>query len=291
MSDTFGKIISSAFDKGKAAANRIYRRKVGKMDKDINIESYDEKDAFYTGTDEEYEEFLKNADIQMNGEPAEPVENTQKINLNETINLQSVIDKFKKTAGDIKDTVVSKVDELKFKKEASSVIQKAEEIKEEFREAIDESGIKEKVKSAASKIDDFRENATHSGRMEAQLGDVSAAVSEIVRRLSDVSDKLDDVETQGGQRGKDNESAIRDVKNEITAIGNNVAEIKQTIGAVSKLNDSVFDLKNAQLNTKNALSDMETSVSRLKRKCILGVTVLSILSAIVIVLEIILMLS
>lgn len=291
MSDTFGKIISSAFDKSRGIADRIYRRESGKMDKDINIESYDEKDAFYTGTDEEYEEFLKNADIQMNGEPAEPVENTQKINLNETINLQSVIDKFKKTAGGIKDTVVSKVDELKSKKETSPVMQKAEEIKEDVREAIDESGIKEKVRSAASKIDDFRENVTHSGRVEEQLGDVSAAVGEIARRLIDVSDKLNEIEAQGGQRGKDSESSLRDMRSEIRVISDNVAEIKQTVGAVSKLNDSVFDLKNAQLNTKNALSDMETGVSRLKRKCILGVTVLSILSAIVIVLEIILMLS
>ena len=93
--------------------------------KDMNIESYEGNDAFYSGSDEESEEFLKNADIKMNGD-AEPVENTQRINLNETINIQNVIDKFKKTAGGIgssaknlKDTVVSKMDMFKAKMAAT----------------------------------------------------------------------------------------------------------------------------------------------------------------------------
>ena len=47
--------------------------------KDINIESYDGNDAYYSGTDEEYEEFLKNADIKIDAENVEAVENTQKI--------------------------------------------------------------------------------------------------------------------------------------------------------------------------------------------------------------------
>ena len=32
--------------------------------KDMNIESYEGNDAFYSGSDEEYEAFLKNADIK-----------------------------------------------------------------------------------------------------------------------------------------------------------------------------------------------------------------------------------
>ena len=92
--------------------------------KDINIESYDGQDAFYMGTDEEYAQFLKNADIKMDiGSDAEPVANTQRINLNETINIQGVIDRFKKTAGEIesgakkiKESVVNRMDSLKAKK-------------------------------------------------------------------------------------------------------------------------------------------------------------------------------
>ena len=114
MSGRFDKFFDYAYEKGRDIAKKFHGNKGDKMDKKgMNIESYDGQDAFYTGTDEEYEEFLKNVDVKTdNDADAEPVENTQRINLNETINIQSVIDKFKK-----KDTVVSKVDEFKAKKE------------------------------------------------------------------------------------------------------------------------------------------------------------------------------
>ena len=169
MSGRFDKFFDYAYEKGRDIAKKFHGNKGDKMDKKgMNIESYDGQDAFYTGTDEEYEEFLKNVDVKTdNDADAEPVENTQRINLNETINIQSVIDKFKKKAGDIengarkfKDTVVSKVDEFKAKKEAENtteaenekeekkkdnsfekVVKTAEDIKEDIKNAVDESGI------------------------------------------------------------------------------------------------------------------------------------------------------
>ena len=87
------------------------------------------------------------------------------------------------------------------------------------------------------------------------------------------------------------EQNYSDIKEAVEAVSAGVSEIKQAVNSVSRLNDSLFDLRNTQLNTKNAVSDLETAFARLKKKCVLGVTVLSILSAIVIVLEIVLMLS
>ena len=105
MSGRFDKFFDYAYEKGRDIAKKFHGNKGDKMDKKgMNIESYDGQDAFYTGTDEEYEEFLKNVDVKTdNDADAEPVENTQRINLNETINIQSVIDKFKKKAGDIEN--------------------------------------------------------------------------------------------------------------------------------------------------------------------------------------------
>ena len=146
MSGRFDKFFDYAYEKGRDIAKKFHGNKGDKMDKKgMNIESYDGQDAFYTGTDEEYEEFLKNVDVKTdNDADAEPVENTQRINLNETINIQSVIDKFKKKAGDIengarkfKDTVVSKVDEFKAKKEAENTTEaenEKEEKKKEYKE-------------------------------------------------------------------------------------------------------------------------------------------------------------
>ena len=151
MSGRFDKFFDYAYEKGRDIAKKFHGNKGDKMDKKgMNIESYDGQDAFYTGTDEEYEEFLKKIDFEKrekydvktdNDADAEPVENTQRINLNETINIQSVIDKFKKKAGDIengarkfKNTVVSKVDEFKAKKETENTTEAETENEEKKKD-------------------------------------------------------------------------------------------------------------------------------------------------------------
>lgn len=243
--------------------------------KDINIQSYDAEDAFYTGTDEEYEQFLKNADIKMNdGCEAEPVANTQRINLNETINIQGVIDRFKKTAGEIesgakklKDTVVSRMDSLKTKKED-------DESYEQDSMSEGNSELESKVSAANDRI-----------------GNVSNDVSQLLKKLDALSEKLNTIERTGIANKGEQLNAFGNITSEMRSVGTDIAEIKQSVASVARLNDSVFDLKNTQLNTKNAIAELETSIRRLKKKCVLGVTVLSILSAIVIGLEIILMLS
>lgn len=283
-------------DMGRGIKEKIHWKKGDDMNKeDMNIESYEGGDAFYTGTDEEYEEFLKNADVKMSDEEAEPVENTQKINLNETINIQSVIDKFRKKASGIKDTVAGKVDEFKSKKEVESAIEKAEEIKEniegKIKDTIEESGIRDMVKGGADKLDEFKEGVGAISDMNNKFTDISADIGSLSRKITELSDRLSVLEIEGSQRGKDSAQSFTDIKREIGEISGAAAEIKQAVNSVSKLNDSVFDLKNAQLNTKNAVSDIELSITRLKKKCVMGVTIISVLSAIIIVLEIILMLS
>lgn len=266
--------------------------------KDMNIESYEGQDAFYSGTDEEYEEFLRNADITIDdGDEAEPVENTQRVNLNETINLQNVIDRFKKTAGDIgsgaktlKDSVVSKIDIFKPKKE--------DETGEENNADTDD-GITEKVKTALENISqniqsDAKDTAILADKLdgaESQLSDIYKDIALISSKLDTISSKLDSSGERSGDEIEGLEESCSDIMTLLEAVDADVSEIKQAVHSVSKLNDSIFDLKNTQYNTKNAISELETAFARLKRKCVLGVTVLSILSAIVIVLEIILMLS
>ena len=250
------------------------------FNKEEKIESYEGQDAFYSGTDEEYEEFLKNADIKMNdGEEAEAVANTQKINLNETINIQSVIDKFKKTAGGIessakkiKDSVVSKMDALKVKKEENDM--------EEFEQETETPEKREEVTTPAKCND-----------IENKIQTLCDEVSALSAKMKDISSMLDVIEVQSQQRMKEHDLNCADIKQAVEDMTGGVNEIRQAVNSVSKLNDSLFDLKNTQLNTKKTLSDLETSFVRLKKKCVLGVTVLSILSAIVIVLEILLMLS
>ena len=337
MSGRFDKFFDYAYEKGRDIAKKFHGNKGDKMDKKgMNIESYDGQDAFYTGTDEEYEEFLKNVDVKTdNDADAEPVENTQRINLNETINIQSVIDKFKKKAGDIengarkfKDTVVSKVDEFKAKKEAENtteaenekeekkkdnsfekVVKTAEDIKEDIKNAVDESGIKEKVKNTVknsvekidNKLDNIRESVVSVSEMSdmeilnqegfSVIENVSEDIDGLKSKIKDISEKLNIIDVQDNERMKEHKDNYSEIKNSVDEIAKSVSEVKQAFNSISKLNDSVFDLKNTQLNTKNTISELESSFVKLKKKCVLGVTVLSILSAIVIVLEVVLMLS
>lgn len=76
----------------------------------------------------------------------------------------------------------------------------------------------------------------------------------------------------------------------------NVAEKKteklvNSLSGVSKLNDSIFDLKNSQMNTKNTVGDLEAAFYTLKRKMTTGIILISIISAVIAVLEIINLLS
>lgn len=264
--------------------------------KDMNIESYDGQDAFYTGTEEEYQEFLKNADIKIDaGEEAKPVENTQKINLNETINIQNVIERFKKTAGDIKDTVVSKVDSLKAKKENGGFFSKQNESDEpEGAKASDSYGDADVRAAAQNNENDGKSIAEMTDRfddVDSSVHEVSNEIYAISKKINELSEKLNAMEVKDTQRMGDHERNYSDIKRSVNEISANISDIKQAVNSVSKLNDSVFDLKNSQMNTKKVLSDLGTSFLRLKKKCVLGVTVLSILSAIIIALEAILMLS
>ncbi|MBR0089838.1 MAG: hypothetical protein IJP94_08375 [Clostridia bacterium] len=294
--------------------------------KDINIKSYDGQDAFYSGTDEEYKEFLKHAteSLDMDGadkEP-EPVDNTQKINLNETINLQNVIDKFKKTAGDIgqgakafKDNVVSKMDKFKTKM-ADGLDEAAEDLSEAddepgFKEAIknkvtsDAEAITEKitnsVKKSAKKVDELKGEMKAMADMPdkidgvgTRLDGINGALKSISADISSINEQLEELRnaltTEEGEEDEA-ETLITGMAEDIQMLCTSVTDIRQSVGSVSKLNDSVFELKNNQLNTRNAVSNLETAFARLKKKCILGVTVVSVLSAIIIALEIVNILS
>lgn len=259
--------------------------------KDMNIESYDGQDAFYTGSNEEYEEFLKNADIKLNdGEQAEAVANTQRINLNETINIQSVIDKFKKTAGGIesgakkfKDTVVSTMDMFKTKNEDNSLENENTESSSDEEKAPQEYSVSHES-SFAGASEDF-------SSVKGGVDRISDDIEELSKKIEDLADKVKNSELKSREGSIEQQSFYDDLRRTMNDLNVSLSEVKQSVGSVSKVNDSIFDLKNTQHNTKNALLNLETAVNRLKKKCVLGVTVLSVLSAIVIVLEILLMLS
>lgn len=81
------------------------------------------------------------------------------------------------------------------------------------------------------------------------------------------------------------------LKEDCGSISKKLNEILVSLSGINKITDSIFDLKNAQMNTKNTLSDLETAFKRLKQKMTAGVVTLTIVSAVIVVLEIINLLS
>lgn len=139
------------------------------------------------------------------------------------------------------------------------------------------------ISEIKSGIDELRGASAKSGSDEA-LAEQNGRLDDISRRLSTIKNMLE----------KQSDSTTKSVVNinaKLNAQDDRLTDIITSLGSVSKLNDSVFDLKNAQMNTRNSIDSLETSFSRLKRKMTAGITVLSILSAVLIVLEVLNLLS
>lgn len=316
MQEKFNELMKYALGAKKRVIAKI-KRDEDMEDKDLNIESYDGDDAFYSGSDEDYEEFLKSVDGKMDAsEEAEPVENTQKINLSDTINIQGVIDKFKKKAGEIgtaaknvKDDVTGKIEDFKAataetdneENNGETRFEKCSEFEKIAKDIknFDVEGIKnqisDSVKGSIEKIGDFKEGITsiteRFDSTDEKIDGVFGQFNTVFDKISALEEKLQLIEIQEMESNKEKAQSDAELKHVVGNISDDVAEVKQAVLSVSKLNDSIFDLKNAQVNTKNSLAELEAGFVKLKRKCILGVTILSILGAITIALEVINLLS
>lgn len=246
----------------------------------MNIKSYDDDAYSYSGTDEEYAEFLKSIDGKLN--EGEPVEDTD-LGDTKKINLQGVIEKFRKTADGIKDVS---------KKITAEAVNKIEDFKKS-REAHTEEVSTDDYYEPSS---EYAENAVTPEPVNESMD-----IEPLYDRLKLISDKSDDIlaETEKLRdkintfeiNGRDISLNIEDIKHKTDTVSSGIEEIRKAVSGINKLNDSVFDLKNAQLNSKNSLEELEKGFMSLKKKCIWGVAIISILTLISIAMEVIILLS
>lgn len=118
--------------------------------------------------------------------------------------------------------------------------------------------------------------------------------SEMIKLEKDVSTLDENVNRIVAMVEKTDSSLVslsNNLETAIMDINKRLSDISSSISGVNKINDSIFDLKNSQINTKNILSDLETAFRRLKKKMTAGVTILAVISAIVVVLEVLNLLS
>ncbi|MGN1115425.1 MAG: hypothetical protein ACI4TH_02515 [Candidatus Ornithomonoglobus sp.] len=84
---------------------------------------------------------------------------------------------------------------------------------------------------------------------------------------------------------------VENISGKVNRTGERLTDLNNSLAGVSKLNDSIFDLKNSQMNTKNSLGELQSAFFKLKKKMTASVTIISILAAVIAVLEVLNLLS
>lgn len=276
------KLKKAARDKSAAALKRLT---------DLN-----EDDNTQDGDNESFDEFTEKSDVRMDySEPGsdDEIESTRRFNLRDmlsglykkgeellrdddgsddiTENNTGIDDKPEADSGSPEADTDSSSEE---KKESENVM--SAPVSDEIRAYLEQisSGITALENSDTSKLYESK-NSTR----------------EITERLDDISKRLSNIKVILDKQSDSNTKSVVNINAKLNAQDERLSDISASLGSVSKLNDSIFDLKNHQMNTRNSMDALEKSFSVLRKKTIAGITVISILSAVLIVLEVLNLLS
>lgn len=257
------------------------RKRIVERLRDDKINSYDGEDAVYEGSDEEYQEFLDGLDIELDKE-AEPVENTQRIDLK---SVKNVLNKVKEKAESITEAVTSKVME-----KGEEILDNDETCFEKLEDEVG-SGIDE-VKAAIA--DTMNDSMQKIDGLDERLGDVSEdfvnankKLDKLCEAVTAIEKRIQALETQNSAGSESVNKQISELKQDLSELKPITEQIRDAVNGVSKLSDSVFDMKNSQQNTKTVLTDVQTAFARLKKKVTVGIIILSIIGFITIALEVV----
>ena len=148
-------------------------------------------------------------------------------------------------------------------------------------EAIDTNAINESISELSEKLSELNE-----------LNEKGATdTAEISSRLDEISEQIAAINKQLKEDGSHVRKAVDNLNGNFNTADKKLSDITNSLASISKLNDSIFDLKNAQMNTKNSLGDLEASFYKLKKKMSTSVLIISILTALIVIMEIINLLS
>lgn len=79
---------------------------------------------------------------------------------------------------------------------------------------------------------------------------------------------------------------LSNISSEIDQIKISQEKMQNSISDLAKVSDSVFDLKNAQQGMRTSMQNMEAGVTNLKKKIVSAMTLLSVLSFLVVIMQI-----
>lgn len=306
MQDKFDEFKKRAVQTGKRVMARLRQQ-------EPVIAPYHGKDAFYSDDPKAYEEFLNSVDGKINTAPPEVEEGFEAGEENSSV--QKIVEMFRKkteaferAAHQLKEEfsmqlkefkeateaeepeeegyfekMGEKIDEIRknfdleeVKKQLSENIQNNKQRLEEFAQGL--SGISENFEKNQQKLDELGqalETVTEEARItQAQCIDNMVMLKE----LKALSERLDTVYTEVN-------SCTASTRDTVLRIEDKTVEIHQATKNIDKLSDSVFDLKSSQQNTKNTITELAMEFALLKKKCIVGITILSVLAAVSIAMQ------
>ena len=170
-----------------------------------------------------------------------------------------------------KDDTAEECDESVLETESETVI-----VKKEI--TVDNSDLKDDINKLTDCININREEFTD------RYNDIVNRISEMDERITKISDMFD--------AKYDSLAGIsKNINGKINVTDEKMKEVVNSLGSVSKLNDSIFDLKNSQMNMKKAVAELDLSFNKLKKKMNHSVAIISVLTAIIVLLEVFNLLS
>ncbi len=224
----------------------------------------------------------------------------------QTFNLQGMLDKFRKKKGDIDKTFRDIFDfgAAEGKKQNKSRREQPDAVPadEEAPAPAEDTETLAKEPEAVSEPEPETQPDTKPEQPEpapaVNTADISADIDKLRDAVSAVDIRIDALSSSVESMNlliSENISAVSksvDTANgRLTVSDKKLSDITNSLASISKLNDSIFDLKNTQMNTRNALGSLEGSFYKLKRKMNVSVIIISILTALIAVMEVINLLS
>ena len=250
----FDKIKKAAKDTIKIVSNKV-DEKLSRSDDDEMFEVKSAKTVY-----DDIDDFT-DADDDFMGE-------TRRFDMKDALN------RFRKRQDDIEDAL-------------SDVI-KTKDNKQSDDKAVNEfiqSNISDLKKNISESISDIDEDISNlSTNYSQEMKKINSDIQDLRQYIDKVSEMTQKTDSSINTLSENLEGSILDINKKLN-------EISSSISGVNRINDSIFDLKNTQMNTKNFLGDLEASFNALKRKMTAGVTILSVITAIIAVLEILNLLS
>lgn len=250
----FDKIKKAAKDTIKIVSNKV-DEKLSRSDDDEMFEVKSAKTVY-----DDIDDFTE-ADDDFMGE-------TRRFDMKDALN------RFRKRQDDIEDAL-SDVIKTKDNKPAD------DKAVSEFIES-NISDLKKNISESISDIDEDISNL--STNYSQEMKKINSDIQDLRQYIDKVSEMTQKTDSSINTLSENLEGSILDINKKLN-------EISSSISGVNRINDSIFDLKNTQMNTKNFLGDLEASFNALKRKMTAGVTILSVITAIIAVLEILNLLS